>query len=89
MDLCIILLVLTDLALHRYKIKSLMLNDDEYICDKWKYNSVYICFTLQRVLVNTGVHDAKKVVPRIVEEIPVTKTMVDVAVSINNLYVVA
>ena len=66
-----------------------MFNGDEYICDKCEYNSVYICFTLQRVLVNTGVHNAKQVVPRIVEEIPVTKMMVDVAVSINNLYVVA
>ena len=59
--------------------------DDEYICNKWKYYSVYICFTLQRVVIDTGVHDAKTVAPPTVEETPVINRMENVTVSINNL----
>ena len=50
-----------------------------------KYYSVYICFTLQRVLEITGVHDAKRTVPRTVKEIFVTKRVEVVPVSINKL----
>ena len=59
--------------------------DDEYICDKCKYYSVYICFTLQRVVIDTRVHDAQTVVPPSVQETPVIKRMENVTVSINNL----
>ena len=55
------------------------------MCDKWKCYSVYIYFISQRVLINTGVHDAKQVVPRTVEEIPVINRMGVVPVSISNL----
>ena len=55
------------------------------MCDKRKYYSVYICITSQRVLITTGVHNAKKVVPRTVKEIPVTKRMDVVTVNISNL----
>ena len=67
-----------------YVYSSRLKYDDKYICEKLKYYIVYICFTFQRVLVNTGVHDAKQNVPRTVEEIPVGKRMEIVSVSINN-----
>ena len=59
----------------------------QYMSDKWKFYSVYIYFISQRVLINTGVHNANIVVPRIVNEIPVTKRMGVVPVIISNLLV--